>query len=84
MRLLADLRNKLDNNNVAVAVLTDLSKAFDCIPHDLLVAKLDAHGFNKDTVACIYSCLKNKQSFRTNDTQVTSEISFQVTPRDQY
>ena len=67
IRLLADWRNKLDNNNVAVTVLTDLSKAFDCIPYQLLVAKLDADGFNRDTVACIYSYLKNKQSFRIND-----------------
>ena len=31
IRLLEDWRNKLDNNNVVVAVLTDLSKTFDCI-----------------------------------------------------
>ena len=33
IRLLEDWRNNLDNNNVVGAVLTDLSKAFDCIPH---------------------------------------------------
>ena len=54
VRLLENWRNKLDNNNVVGAVLTDLSKAFDCIPHDLLVAKLDTFGFNRDTVAYIY------------------------------
>ena len=54
IRLLKDWRNKLDDNNVVDAVLTDLSKPFDCIPHDLLVAKLDIFGFHGDTVACIY------------------------------
>ena len=70
IRLLEDWRNKLDNNNVVGAVLTDLSKAFDCIHHDLLVAKLDAYSFNRDTVAYIYSYLKNrKQCVRINGTQ---------------
>ena len=59
IRLLEDWRNKLDNNNVVT--LTDLSKAFDCIPHGLLVAKLDAYGFNRDTVAYIHSYLKNRK-----------------------
>ena len=68
--LLEDWRNKSDNNNVVDAVLTNLSKAFDCIPHDLLVAKLDASGFNRDTVAYIYPYLKNRiQCVRINGTQ---------------
>ena len=70
IRLLEDWRNKLDNNNVVGAAVTDLSKDFDFIPHDLLVAKLDAYGFNRDTVAYIYSYLKNrKQRVRINGTQ---------------
>ena len=38
-------RNALDNNNKAGALLTDLSKAFNCINHDLLIAKLNVYGF---------------------------------------
>ena len=46
--------NKFDKNVVG-AVLTDVSKAFDYTPHDLLVAKHEAYGFKSDTVAYICS-----------------------------
>ena len=36
-----------DNRGVFAAVITDLFKAFDCIPHGLLIAKLNAFGFDK-------------------------------------
>ena len=37
-------KKALDNNKVAGAILTDLSKAFDCLSHDLLIAKLRRMG----------------------------------------
>ena len=36
----------LDNSGAIAAVLMDLSKAYDCIPHDLLIAKLYAYGLD--------------------------------------
>ena len=45
-----------DNKCVFVAVLTELSKAFDRIPHGLLIAQLDASGFDK-SLSFIYFCL---------------------------
>ena len=36
----------VDNHKVFGTVLTDLSKAFDCIYHDLLIAKLNAYGLS--------------------------------------
>ena len=49
----------LDNNFIIGAVLTDLSKTFDYIPHDLLIAKLSVYSLNSDSLCHIYSYLKD-------------------------
>ena len=43
--LIESCRNCLDNKGVVGMVQMDLSKAHDCLPHDLFIAKLAAYGF---------------------------------------
>ena len=54
-------RNALDNKNLAGVILTDLSKAFDCLSHELLIAKLEAYGFDKSALKFIYDYLRNRK-----------------------
>ena len=49
--------------------LMDLSKAFDTINHELLVAKLNANGFSKEKIRLIFSYLNiRKQRVKINET----------------
>ena len=47
-------RASLDQNGPCAAILTDLSKAFDCLPHDLLIAKLHAYGCQRVKIKKFY------------------------------
>ena len=59
--MIEKFRKCLDHDGDYVALLTDLSKAFDCLPHDLLIAKLHAYGFDKPSLKLIYNYLTNRQ-----------------------
>jgi hypothetical protein len=72
IRLIESWKKCLDEGKFVGAVLMDLSKAFDCIPHDLLIAKMHAYGFDFHTLIFFYSYLKNrKQSVKINNTLST-------------
>ena len=46
---------------MAGAILMDLSKAFDCLPHDLLIAKLEAYRIEKQSLLLLLSYLQQRK-----------------------
>ena len=68
LTLIEKWKKSVGNGGAFCALLTDLSKAFDCLPHGLLIAKLDPYGFDKCSLKLIHSYLSNrKQKVKIND-----------------
>ena len=65
-------KENLDKREECVASFVDLSKAFDCLQHDLLLAKLNAYGFDYKSLKLISSFLSNKK-YRTKINSSFSE-----------
>ena len=60
-----------DNKREFSALLIDLSKVFDCLSHDLLLAKLNAFGFSLLALRLVKSYLSN----RKQRTTINKELS---------
>ena len=58
--LIEKWKENLDDKGYGVAVLIDLSKTFDTLNHDLLIAKLSAYGFEHAALKLIYNYLTNR------------------------
>ena len=64
IRLINDwnvLEKSLDNKNIVGAILIDLSKAFECIPHDLILAKMSPYRFSTNKLVLMYSHSKRRK-----------------------
>ena len=58
--MIEKMKEAYNKNKVCTAVLTDLTKAFDCLKHDLLIAKLHAFGFNYKSFKVMLAYLNNR------------------------
>ena len=60
--LILEIWKEATNNNKAfTALLTDLSKDFDCLSRDLLIAKLHAYGIDIDSLNMLQDYLSNRK-----------------------
>ena len=61
IRMTEDWRMQLDNGMKVGVIAIDLSKAFDCMPHGLLLAKLSAYGFDDDSCMLMKSYITERK-----------------------
>ena len=84
LAMLEKWKNAVDKGKIFGALLTDLSKAFDSLSHDLLIAKLNAYGFSLPALKLVHSYLSNrKQRTKINNAHSSwEEIIFLEYHRD--
>ena len=63
-----------DNKKSFGALLTDLSKAFDRLSHELLIAKLNAYGFNMSALQFLHSYLKKNKEQKNKRTKNKNKL----------
>ena len=59
--MLEKWENAVDKEKVFGALLTDLSNAFDCLPHELIIAKLNAYRFKLPPLKLMHSYLSHRK-----------------------
>ena len=80
LNLLEKWKNCVDKGKTFGTLLADLSNAFDCLDHELLIAKLNAYGFNLPALRLIHDYLTNRKQRTKIDDNCSSwsEILFGV------
>ena len=69
--LIEKWKKSVDSGGAFGALRTDLSKTFDCLPHELLIFKLDPYDFDKSSLKLIHSYLSNrKQRVKINEIDI--------------
>ena len=60
-RLLQKWQKELDSSGIVGTILMDLSKTYDCLPPDLILAKLEADGLHMNSLRLIFDYLSSRK-----------------------
>ena len=60
-RLLQKWQKELDLFGIVGTILINLSKAYDCLPHDLIIAKLEAYGLDTNSLRFFFDYLRRRK-----------------------
>jgi len=74
LKVVGDIREGIDLQQLSILVLYDFSNAFPSVHHDLLLAKLRIFGFSISVVSWFESYLKNRAQRVVNGSDISSLI----------
>src|SRR5690606_27717995 len=75
LKLTNSVMHFLNEGKKVLAIYIDISKAFDCVNHSLLIEKLNKIGLNDSARLLISSYLKNRIQYVKIDQRVSSAVS---------
>ena len=61
LKLLQRWQKELDNSGLVGTILMDLSKAYDCLPHNLIIAKFEAYGLSESSLSLLLDYLTSRK-----------------------
>ena len=82
--MLQSWQRELDESGHVGTILMDLSKAYDCIPHELLNSKLEAYGLHKNGLNLIADYLSGRKQRTKALCAVSDGKQFVEFLRDQF
>ena len=74
LTMLAKWKRGIDNGAFVSDLFMNLSKAFDTINHDFMLAKLKAYGFSNNALDLMHSYIKNKKQ----NVQSNNKLDFEI------